>query len=468
VIKSGLILTFFNVVAAVLGLVRNIMIARLLSVENFGIASTFALTMAFVDMSANIGIDRLIVQSKSGQDPRFQASLQSFQVLRGLLGGALLFASAWPLSQLFKTPDALWAYQAMAVIPVIRGFLNLDLNRFQKTRKFWPSIATETSAQAVSTVMALGLAAQGSDYRAMLYALIAQQVTATLLSNLFAERHFSFAWDSQVVRKALDFGWPLLLNGALLFGAFHGDRIIVANQLGPQKLGWFSVAYMLTLIPSTLLSKALSTLCLPVLAQHQDDEIKFNKLAVVVIEAACLISVFVLLGNALLGGPIVHLLFGAKHAEAITVLIPLAAMQAIRVAKAGPTIIAISKRQTTNPMWANSLRVAFLLPAFYVAVQTQNIKMVVWTAFAGELAGLLLSFYLLTRICKLESNRLFRIIVCLCAFVILPLLYDYFNPDQADALFHVAGVLLIGAAGVYIMSLQHILAWLWSRKFRKP
>jgi O-antigen/teichoic acid export membrane protein len=76
VIKSGLILTFFNGLAAILGLVRNIMIARLLSVDDFGIASTFAMTMAFVDMSANIGIDRLVVQSKEGQSERFQATLQ--------------------------------------------------------------------------------------------------------------------------------------------------------------------------------------------------------------------------------------------------------------------------------------------------------------------------------------------------------------------------------------------------------
>lgn len=462
-IRSGLILTFFNLIAAVLGLVRNIMIARLLSIEDFGIASTFAMTMALIDMSANIGIDRLIVQSKDGEAEGFQSTLQSFQVVRGVFGGVVLFLLAYPLSQLFKTPDALWAYQLMAVIPVMRGFVNLDLNRFQRVRKFWPSIATETSAQVVSTVMALAWAWWGSDYRAMLYALIAQQVVSTVLSQVFAQRRFRFSWDTAIVRQAVSFGWPLLLNGALMFGAFHGDRVIVGNQLGPAVLGWFSVAYMLTLIPSTLLLKVAQTLCLPVLAQQQDNEERFKELALVVTEAGCFIGVLLVLGNALVGGPLIHNLFGAKHDQAITVLVPLAAVQALRLAKAGPSVVAIAKRQTTNPMWANLLRVAFLPVAYVVAFNGGDPVAVVWIAMLGELAGLVLSYVLLVKKSSLPANALTRIFFSFCLCIAAPLLYDYFYLGEAGAIMHIVGLLLLAVTVIYTLTLSHMVAWLRNR-----
>lgn len=468
-IRSGLILTFFNVIAAMLGLLRNIMIARWLSVEDFGIASTFALTMALVDMSANIGIDRLIIQSKLGESERFQATLQTFQVLRGLFGGLVLFLLAYPLSILFQTPEALWAYQLMATIPVLRGVLNLDLNRFQRTRKFWPSIATETSAQAVSTAVALSLAYWGQDYRAMLYALIAQQVTATLLSSFLAERRLGLTWDAAVVKQAINFGWPLLLNGMLLFAAFHGDRVIVANQMGPAVLGWFSVAYMLTLMPSTLMAKVVQTLSLPVLAQHQDDANRFGRLAMVAIEAACLIGMLLVMGNVLLGGTLIHILFGAKHVDAISVLVPLAAVQAIRVAKSGPSTIAISKRQTTNPMWANLLRLAFLPIAYGVAMNGGGPLVVVWIALLGEFSALLLSYYLVAKKSGVSAAFLARSFLLLLLAVSIPLAYDQFYRGEADALLHPEGLLLLAVLGAYGFSLKHFSAWLWSRwSRRKP
>ena len=462
-IKSGLILTFFHVVVAVLGLVRNLMIARWLSVEDFGIASTFALTMALVEMSANIGLDRLIVQSKDGDSKLFQATLQSFQLLRGLGGAVVLFVLAWPLSQLFQSPGALWAYQAMAVIPVIRGLVNLDLNRFQRSRMFWPSMATETISQVVSTAVALIWAYEGGDYRSMLYALIAQQVTWTVLSQILAERRFQFSWDLTIIKQAVGFGWPLLLNGALMFGTFYGDRVIVGNLLGPAVLGWFSVAYMLTLIPSTLLMRVVQTLGLPVLSQHQDNPERFKTLAFVATEAGCLVAILLIMGNALCGGLLIHLLFGAKYDLATAILIPLAAVQAIRLAKSGPSVVAIAQRQTTNPMWANLVRVAFLPIAYVAAYMGGDVAAVVWVAVLGEVAGLLLSFALLARKSGLDKNILLRIFLAFSLCTAAALIYDYLYPSEAGAMLHVAGLLLVAATGAYTLTLTHLMAWLRTR-----
>jgi O-antigen/teichoic acid export membrane protein len=462
-IKSGLVLTFFHAVVAVLGLVRNLMIARWLSVEDFGIASTFALTMALVEMSANIGLDRLIVQSKEGDSPAFQATLQGLQVVRGLLGSVFLFLLAYPLSEIFKSPGALWAYQTMAVIPLIRSLVHLDLNRFQRARIFWPSITTETTAQIVSTAVALLWAYEGGDYRSMLFALIAQQVTWSVLSHILAERRFQVGWNPSVIKQAVSFGWPLLLNGALMFGTFYGDRVIVGNQLGPAVLGWFSVAYMLTLLPSTLLMRVVQTLGLPVLSQSEANPARFKTLALVATEAGCLVAVLLVLGNALCGGLLIHMLFGAKYDLATTILVPLATVQALRLARSGPSVVAIAQRQTTNPMWANLLRVAFLPLAYIAALKGEGVATVVWIAVAGEFAGLVLSFVLIARKSGLNPWHLTRILIsislCLAAF----LLYDALYPGEATALLHVAGPILLVVTAVYAASLTHLATWVRNR-----
>ena len=69
-----------------------------------------------------------------------------------------------------------------------------------------------------------------------------------------------------------------------MFGILQGDRIIVANQLGPVTLGLFSLAFMLTFMPTGILAQTINRLFLPKLAPLQDDPAAFDALARVVVQ----------------------------------------------------------------------------------------------------------------------------------------------------------------------------------------
>ena len=78
-------------------------------------------------------------------------------------------------------------------------------------------------------------------------------------------------------------------------------------------------------------------------------------------------------------------------------LIWLAIMQSVRVAKLGVSTVALARGETRSPMAANVLRV-LLLPAAWIAVgQGAGVLAVVWIATLGELLGLGVAFWLLDR-----------------------------------------------------------------------
>ena len=68
-----------------LSFVRNIIVARLISPQDFGIAATFAITMSLLEMISDLAADRLIIQAKDGEDPQLQATAQLWQFTRGLM-----------------------------------------------------------------------------------------------------------------------------------------------------------------------------------------------------------------------------------------------------------------------------------------------------------------------------------------------------------------------------------------------
>ena len=53
--RSTLFLLSGNAFGSLMMLVRNLLVARLISVENYGIAATFAICMAIVEMMSTLG-----------------------------------------------------------------------------------------------------------------------------------------------------------------------------------------------------------------------------------------------------------------------------------------------------------------------------------------------------------------------------------------------------------------------------
>src|SRR2546427_4498591 len=101
VFKSGVKLGADQVFVQACSFLRNVIIARLVSPEDFGIAVTFALTLYFLEMISNLATETLLVQAEDGNDPNFQRAAHLAQAGRSLANALLLFLLAGPVSNLF-------------------------------------------------------------------------------------------------------------------------------------------------------------------------------------------------------------------------------------------------------------------------------------------------------------------------------------------------------------------------------
>lgn len=419
-IRGGLILSSGNAAAALLSLARNIVIARLISVEDFGIASTFAITMALLEMASNFSLDRLLVQARDGDVPHFLSTLHAMQAIRGLVGALVLFAAAGPIAGLFGVTDVAWAYQALALVPLLRGLAHLDMFRRQRVMQFAPAVTVEGAAQLLSSLAALPLALWLVDWRAMLFAILLQQLVYTFASHVIAVRPYRWGWDRDAVRHALRFGWPLLLNGLLMFGLFQGDRIIIGSLIGMAELGWFSVAFSLTFMPAMVLGMTLQSFFLPQLAQAQDDSLAFRRLYLVTMQASLALGVALTVAFSLVGPALVVLLYGAKYEPATAVVVLLALVQGLRLARIGASVTATAKANTTNPLYANMVRSIALPIAAVSVILGGGIISVVVIAIAGEAIALLVSLLLLRNRLSLPlSGMRIPVIAGVGAFVLI-------------------------------------------------
>lgn len=411
-VRTALLLLSGNAAASLVLLFRNLFVARLIPVADYGIAATFAVIVSLMELASGLGLQQQIVQSKRGDDPHFQNTLQLFQLLRGIGSGLVVFALAGPMADFMGLPEVTWAYRCLAAIPVLNALQHFDIHRLNREMSFGPVIATQFFPAALSLAAVWPLAAWLDDYRVMLVALLLQAVLMAATSHLVARRRWRLSWDRGIMGDALRFGWPLLINNAMLFAVFQGDRIVVARELGPEVLGIFSMGMTLTLTPTLVLAKSCQNFFLPQLSRLRGaqseamDEPKLTRLSYVTVEAPLLAGAFFVLATCLAGQPLIHFLLGDKYLPLMPYLTWLAVMQALRVAKAGPNIVALSAGHTSNAMQANAVRLLALPLAFYVAATSGDLLRIIQIAALGELAGYALAMGLLRRCTGLPLRRL--------------------------------------------------------------
>lgn len=386
-IRSSIGVLMANCVDVGAVLLRNVILARLLPVEQFGLAATFAILMTMIETFQNVGLNRLVVQNARADDPYFVAGLHGAQIAVSLGAALLLAALAYPFARLMNTPALAPAYLLMAAIPVVNAFNNLETFRVQRDGRFGPQVLRSLLSQPIGVIAVLPGYWWFADHRAALVAIVAQQAAAAVLTHVGAGRPYRVAFNRMVWSRVIAFGWPLVANGLLMFLILNADRMVVLNQFGPAALGWFSAAVMLTLMPANLIAKSLQTVTLPALARAHDDPRAFQRIYQAAVSAAALIGAAMAIGMLMLGPLVLATLFGAKFLPASAFLTALACMTGLRLFRAVPAIAAMARGDTRNPLYANIVRVLGVPAALAAALVTDAIAPMILAGILAELAS---------------------------------------------------------------------------------
>ncbi len=455
-----------NIFSSILGLVRNLIVARLLTVEHFGIASTFAISMSIVEMLTSLGLHQLIIQDSNGDDPKLQSGLQGFQLLRGSFSSLLLFLLAQPIASFMGTEDIAWAYQILAILPVLNGLVHFDIFRLQRQLNYIPSILSSTVPAFLSVALIWPLFAIFEDYRVMLGIIVAQGLATMIVSHLFAERRYQLSLNKAIIKHALAFGWPLLINSILIFFVFQGEKIIVGREIGLEALAIFSMGFTLTLWPAMLLTNSIQSIFLPLLSETKDTKPEFQRLAMVTLQAHFALGALFVAAGALFGPSIVGYLLGEKYTPLLSLFPWLVILQAMRLMEGGSSIVALAAGRTGVSAIANLVRISVMPFSWYVAARTGDIFMIIWLAIASELAGLLISLLLMRRQAKVSFGPTalpFGLVLLLC---VLTAAFAW-SADGSTSLPIVAVLTVVAIFGTLIAALalmKELQIYIWKPK----
>jgi O-antigen/teichoic acid export membrane protein len=445
-LKGGVHLSAGQIISQSSSFLKSLIVARLISPADYGIAAIFAMTFSLLEMISNLSAQLLIVQAEDGDNPRFERTIHFVHACRGVVNATFIFVLAGPISRLFGAPTAKMAFECLALVPLIRGFYHLDIYRFQRHMRFAPFVFVDSGSNLLVTLMALPLAFWLRNYWAMLCLLIAQSVCVLIGSHWLAERPYWWAWDRFFAKRMFHFGWPLTINGLLLFGIMEGDRFLIgsAHHLFSRgrytltDLGVYSVAFSLTQAPAMIAGNVSSSLFLPLLSRVQGLRAQFERRYIACTQVVSLIAVVVATGFIVAGGRVVTLAYGHKYAAAGVFIGWLSAMWAVRTLRNAPTLAAMAYADTRNALISNLARSFALVGMLFVAATGRSVVWIAICGFLGELLALVVCVW------RLQLRHEVPAMMCFRPFA------AFFAGIGVSALVVVAGVERLGLAAVFL------------------
>lgn len=405
ILRGSAIVAGGEAVAYAVSFARNMILARLLTKADFGIAATFAMMITLLEFSSKLGVARFIVRDKEGEEPSFQATAHMVQALAGMVSALLMLAASAPMAIVFHLPEQQPAMATLALIPLILGFCHLDVRRFERKLNFAPSSYAEMISQIVVTALAWPLAKYFGDFRAVLAILILKAVLHCGSSHFFAERPYRWQVHREYALRMLRFGWPLVINGFLMFCLIRGDQFVIASFFPMSELGAYAAAAALTTAPTHFFSRVFASVMLPVMAKAQDDPVLFERRFAIVIAGICAFSAAYSAGVIVAGEALMRFAYGHKYEGTGYILAWLTAANTFRSVRLASAVAAIAKGDSKNEMLSNLTGGVALFLAFLSAYLRLPIWCIAAAGLIGEISACTLSF---RRLAKRDGIRLSR------------------------------------------------------------
>lgn len=232
----------------VFSLLKLIIIARILSPEDFGLFGMITIPYGLLEVATEPGINQALIQTRKNPKKYFSSAQLTF-FLRGLGIFLILFLSA-PLISKFYQRDLTQAVRIIALAPLIRGFINPAVILFRKNLQFGKEFSFQLTASVVESLATILYAIKLKSMLALPLGVVTGAATATILSYLMAQLSLSVVkWKK--VAELYRYGRWVTIGSFLSYLNDQSDDFVVSKALGAQSLGYYQTAYKISNLPTT-------------------------------------------------------------------------------------------------------------------------------------------------------------------------------------------------------------------------
>jgi O-antigen/teichoic acid export membrane protein len=294
-----------------IGFIVGIVLARLLSPEEYGLIGIIGVFTAIFNVILDGGLSTALIR-KNGVTNEDYCTVFWTNLLLSFILTAILYFSAPFISSFFNRPELTPYIHVMSFILVINALSITQQARLTILIDFKTQTKISLIAHTLSGVIGIVMAYVGYG----VWALIAQQMTSRLFTTILLWVYnkwwpsILFSWNS--FKELFGFSWKLLVAEVInsLWSQFY--NVVVGKYYNPQMLGQYTRAQQYSQLVSSGISDVILKVSLPVMSSIQNEDERLLRAFRKMIKITMLVSCILLIGMAASAKALIYVLIGEQ------------------------------------------------------------------------------------------------------------------------------------------------------------
>lgn len=435
------------------GVVVGIVLARILTPEQFGVYAVALTVQAILMTVADLGLTADLIRSREPE--RIASTVGALGLATGAVTMLVTAGFSGGLATLLGSPEAGPAIAVLALTLLLSGGTivpNAMLQRrFQQRELFYVGLTDFV----ISTVVTLVLVALCFGVMGLAIGRVVAQCVSSALQFVLAKVVPRYRIDPTVVKGVLAFGVPIAAANLLSWTLLNVDNIILARVAGATALGFYVLAFTISSWPMNALSQVVRSISLPYFSRTQGGSGAFATVTAIA-WAAALPAGTVL---AALSVPLIEVLYGDRWLPGAPVLAVLGLYGSLRVAFDIAAAYLYSQGRSKPVLWIQIAWLVALVVAMVIATQGYGIVGAAWAHVIVAIVVTLPAYLIALRLAGVRIGELARA-VWLPTVATIPAVLA---AAAAEAFIGIP-VLAILVGGLAAVLVYAALMWPWIRK----
>ena len=454
-IKSGSWITFSTVLQTALQFLQISILARLLSPADFGIVAISNTVIVFFSLFANLGFSNSII-SKQETDKKVLSSIYFLGIGLGAFIFLLVFYSSPLIVAFYHEPRLSKVIKIASCIFLVDYFGSVYSALLQKELQFKSIAIIDILGSVIGVSLTITLAYKGYKELSLIYGGLVGDLSRTVLRIVLGRKLFfpslSFNWLE--VRQHLKFGIYNFGENVLGFIQANWDNIAIGKLLGPQLLGYYTLAYQLAIFPIIKINPIVLQIAYPILAKLKNNTRELKKSYIQVLDLITFFNYPLLAGLLVTAEGVVPLIYG-PHWEATFPLIKIFVFISVAGCLSHPLFTLVyTKEKPKLLFYLNILTLIVKIPLVYFLGKYWSITGIAYAFLIATIINTVFSFIIARSLIGSFVTQFFKSIYKQIIFCMLLISFVSFYKFYAGSTSVLNIVTEIGIGGLVYIGLS--------------
>lgn len=257
-----------EVVAKLVAPITNLILARLLAPEAFGVVATITMIISFADMFTDAGFQKYLVQNEFNNEEDKNNSVNvafwtNLIISLILWGGIILFCDE--IANLVGSPGLGIVIAISCIQLPLTSFSSIQMALFRRDFDFKTLFLVRIISICIPFIITIPLAIAGLSYWSLIIGTICVQLSNAVILTIKSKWKPMMFYDMKILRRMLNYSLWSLVEGISIWLSGWIDIFIIGGVLNSYYLGLYrtsitTVNLIFSLITSTIIPILFSTL----------------------------------------------------------------------------------------------------------------------------------------------------------------------------------------------------------------